>query len=219
MTRIQLSKPILITLYGFPGSGKSFFARNLAEHVQVAHLDADRIRSELFKNPRYDAQENAIVFHLMNYLADTLLNASVSVIYDTNASRISQRHRLRQMAAKHKAEHLLIWLQIDTESAFARTQRRDRRTNDDKFAEPQSKNTFAKQLANMQNPKDEQYLVVSGKHAFVTQKSAIINRLYQMGLITSDTVQTHVAKPGLVNLVPNPGRGRVDYNRRDIFIG
>ncbi|HCM51825.1 TPA: hypothetical protein DIS56_01685 [Candidatus Saccharibacteria bacterium] len=218
MTKIQLNKPILICLYGFPGSGKSFFARNLANYVQIAHLDADRIRGELFKTPRFDAQENAVIFHLMNYLAETLLSAGVSVIYDANALRIGQRHRLRQLAAHHRADYLLVWLQIDTDSAYVRTQRRDRRTYDDKFAQPHVKESFTRQLSNMQNPGDEQYLVVSGKHAFVTQKSALMNRLYQMGLISSETVQKNVAKPELVNLVPNPTGGRVDLSRRNISI-
>lgn len=218
MTKIQLNKPILICMYGFPGSGKTFLARNLTQYIQIAHLDADRIRGELFKNPRFDAQENAVIFHLMNYLAETLLSAGVSVIYDTNAVRLGQRHRLRGLARNNKADYLLIWLQIDGDSAYARTQRRDRRTSDDKFAQPHTKQSFSQHLANMQNPEDEQYLVISGKHAFVTQKSALMNRLYQMGLISSATVQKNVAKPELINLIPNPSGGRVDLSRRNISI-
>jgi hypothetical protein len=70
----------------------------------------------------------------------------------------------------------------------------------------------------MQNPQAEDYLVISGKHTFATQKSAIINRLYQIGLIESGAVQSSIAKPGLINLVPNPHAGRVDLSRRNITI-
>lgn len=218
MNKLQLNKPILITVYGYPGSGKSYFARNLANYIQIAHLDADRLRAELFKNPKYDSQENAVIFHLMNYLADTLLAAGVSVVYDTNALRIGQRRRLRELASKHKVDYLLVWLQIDPESAFARTQGRDRRTFDDRFAEPQSHETFQRTLGAMQNPQDENYLVISGKHAFVTQKSTLISRLYQLNLITSETVRTNIAKPELINIVPSQHGGRVDYSRRNINI-
>jgi len=219
MTKIALNKPVLISLYGFPGSGKSFVARNLAEHVQMAHVSADRIRSELFAKPRYDKQEDAIVAHLMNYMTEEFLGAGLSVVYDTQALSASQRRRLRELAAKHRAAYLLVWLQIDVESAFTRTQRRDRRTTDDKFAQPQTRDSFNRQLATMQNPKEEQYLVVSGKHAFVTQKSAIVNRLYQMGLIPSETVQSNVTKPGLVNLVPNRYIPETETIRRNISVG
>jgi predicted kinase len=218
MSKIVLSKPTLICLYGFPGSGKTYLARNLAQDVQLANISSDRIRSELFQNPRYDAQENAIVTHLMNYMAEEFLSSGVSVVYDTNALRSGQRLKLRDLARKHGAENLLIWIQIDIDSAYNRTQDRDRRTTDDKYAEPQTRSTYDKQLAGMQNPQGEDYLVISGKHTFATQKSSVINRLYQMGLIASGTVQHSVAKPGLVNLIPNPRAGRVDLSRRNITI-
>jgi predicted kinase len=218
MAKIELSKPVLICLYGYPGSGKSYLARNLAESLQLANVSSDRIRSELFQSPRYDAQENAVVTHLMDYMTEEFLSSGVSVVYDANALRAAQRRKLRELSRKHKAEYLLIWLQIDIDSAFARTQERDRRTSDDKYAEPQTKNTFDKQLTGMQNPQGEDYIVVSGKHTFTTQKGAVINRLYQNGLIGSGIVQHTVTKPDLVNLVPNPHAGRVDLTRRNITI-
>jgi predicted kinase len=113
-----LSKPALICLYGFPGSGKSYVARNLAEDVQLANVSSDRVRSELFQSPRYDAQENAIVTHLMDYMTEEFFSAGVSVVYDTNALRAAQRRKLRELARKHKAEYLLIWIQVDIDSAF-----------------------------------------------------------------------------------------------------
>lgn len=218
MNKIIPIKPVLISLYGFPGSGKSYVARNLAEVVQLAHVSADCIRTELFENPRYDRQENAIVSHLMNYMAEEFLASGVSVVYDTNALRIAQRRALRELARKHRSDYLLVWLQIDMDSSFVRTQRRDRRTSDDRYAEPQTRTTFDKQLSYMQNPEGEEYLVISGKHSFVTQKSAVINRLYHMGLVNIETIQHHVAKPELINLIPNPHAGRVDMSRRNIAI-
>ncbi len=218
MSKIVLARPVLLCLYGYPGSGKSYVARNLASALHIAHVSSDRLRSELFQNPRYDSQENAIIRHLMNYMTEEFLNSGISVVYDVNAARSAQRRQLRELARKHKAGYTLVWLQIDPETAFARTQERDRRTQDDKYSEPQTRSTFDSQAAAMQNPQGEDYLVVSGKHSFGTQKNAIINRLYQIGLISSDTVQSTVAKPGLINLVPNPQAGRVDLSRRNITI-
>jgi predicted kinase len=218
MAKVILSKPPLICLYGFPGSGKSYLARNLANELQLANVSSDRIRNQLFQTPRYDAQENAVVTNLMGYMSEEFLSAGVGIVYDTNALRIAQRRKLRELARKHRAAYLLIWLQVDNETAFSRTQERDRRTADDKYAEPQTRASFDRQASGMQNPQGEDYLVISGKHTFATQKSAIVNRLYQMGLIGSDTVQHSMAKPELVNLVPNPQAGRVDMSRRNITI-
>jgi len=185
----------------------------------MAHINADRLRIELFEHPRYDRQENAIVAHLMDYMTEEFLRTGVSAAYDANAMRYNQRKALRELAAQNRAQSLLIWLQVDPDTAYGRTQNRDRRTSDDKFAEPQTQLTFDKQLSFMQNPQNEDYVVISGKHNYATQKGAILRRLYQLGLVDSSTIQSNLAAPGLVNLVPNPQAGRVDMSRRNISIG
>src|SRR5580704_13076285 len=108
MQKIVPNKPLLILLYGFPGAGKTFFSRQLCEHIQAAHVNSDRIRSELFEQPRYDKEENMVVSQLMDYMTHEFLNAGISVLYDTNAMRQSQRLTLREMARRSHAKPLLI---------------------------------------------------------------------------------------------------------------
>lgn len=206
-------------LYGYPGSGKTFFARQLCEHLNAAHVQGDRIRFELFEEPRFDKQENDIVSHLMNYMTEEFLNAGISVVYDINADRLSERRALRDMARKAKAQPVLIWFQIDTESAFSRVVKRDRRKSDDKYAHPIDRSTFDSLIGRMQNPtQTEDYIVISGKHNFQTQRGAVLKKLYDSGLISTDMATSKVVKPGLVNLVPTPVAGRVDNSRRNIMI-
>lgn len=219
MAKITPVKPLLIQLYGFPGSGKTYFARQLTEHVQAAHVQGDRIRYELFENPRYDKQENDVITQLMDYMTGEFLSAGISVVYDTNAVRAGQRHALREMARKAHAQPLLIWLQIDADSSYARTTQRDRRRSDDKYAAPMDRSTFDNITGGMQNPQNtEDYVVISGKHVFKTQYSAVMKRLHELNLISSNEVVSQVAKPGMVNLIPNPAAGRVDMTRRNIMI-
>lgn len=218
MSKPILSKPTLFMMYGFPGSGKTYFARQLCELMGAAHVQGDRIRFELFETPRYDKQENEVITHLMEYMAEEFLKAGVSVVFDINAMRLSQRRTLRDMARKTRAAHLLIWLQIDADSAFARTTSRDRRKSDDKYAMPLDRDIFEKQLTNMQNPQNEDNIVISGKHTFNTQRAAVMKKLYDLGLVTTDNAAANVVKPGMVNLIPNPLAGRVDNSRRNIVI-
>jgi adenylylsulfate kinase-like enzyme len=187
--------------------------------LQAAHVHGDRIRGELFDNPRYDKEENEVIAQLMDYMTGEFLNAGLSVIYDANAMRVGQRRTLRDMARKTHAQPLLVWFQIDTESSFARTQNRDRRRSDDKYAIPYDRGVFDRVAGAMQNPQNEDYIVISGKHTFNTQLSAIMKRMRELGDVpTTNEVNAKVVKPGLVNLIPSPAAGRVDMSRRNIMI-
>ncbi len=215
MSKIVPVKPLLVMLYGYPGSGKSYVARQLTNHIQAAHIQGERIRSELFEHPRYDKQENAVVTQLMDYMADEFLNMGISVVYDTNALRAAQRQSLRDKARRAGAMPLVIWLQINTEAAFARCRKRDRRKADDRYSQIIDRSTFDSLSEGMQNPvSSEDYVVVSGKHVFSAQLNAIMKKLQDIGAVYAEAVASGVAKPELVNLIPNPAAGRVDMARR-----
>ena len=215
MSKLTLSKPIVVILYGVPGSGKTYFARNFCNNITAAHVDSDRIRGELFENPRYDKEEDAIINHLMQYMTEEFVDNGVSVVYDVNAMRTSQRRLIRELARKKHANTLLVWFQIDQQTAYIRTTKRDRRKSDDKFARDYDKNVFNEIVSKMQNPTtSEDFIVLSGKHSYEMQQSNVVKKLYDLGLLTAESAASHVTKPGLINLVP----GRVDMSRRNIKI-
>ena len=222
MGKIVPLKPIVVLMYGMPGSGKTFFARQLCESLQAAHLQADRIRTELFQEPAYSKEENHIVASLMAYMTGEFLRSGVSVIFDMNVPTIAQRRALRNMAQKLKAEPVLVWFQVDPDTSFGRAARRDKRTADDHFAQTMTPELFRRTLSTMQNPDAaEKFIVVSGKHVFNMQKNAFFRDLRQRHLVASQEASEQVSKPGLINLVPSLGStaaGRVDLSRRNINI-
>jgi hypothetical protein len=71
----------------------------------------------------------------------------------------------------------------------------------------------------MERPsRNEDFIVVSGKHTFLSQKSAVVRKLHDLGLLSSTDLTNNVSKPQLVNLVPKNISGRVDLSRRNINI-
>lgn len=218
MAKIYPTKPFLMMFYGYPGAGKTYFARQFCENVHAAHVQSDRIRAELFESPRYDKQENDIVNQLMNYMTEEFLSAGLSVAYDVNAMRAGQRRQLADMARHCHAIPIVVWFQMDPDTAFDRSINRDRRRSDDKYAAEWDRTTFEAITERMQNPsQNENYAVVSGKHLFPTQQSAVVSKLRSLNVINSDDTGSQVIKPGMVNLVPNTS-GRVNLSRRNIFI-
>lgn len=219
--KITTTKAVLVLLYGFPGAGKTHFARQLSENLACAHVHGDRIRFELFEDPQYDRQENGIVTQLMQYMTEEFLSAGINVIYDVNAMRKSQRATLREMARKKGAKTIVVWFQMDADTAFDRTQKRDRRKADDKYAMEYNSDMFRRYITHMQQPDaTEDYIVVSGKHTYPSQQTSFFKKLMEMGFIDTQNAQTKVAMPGLVNLIPRmpTSGGRVDMSRRNINI-
>lgn len=216
--KVRTTKPVLILLYGFPGSGKTYFARQLNENLQAAHVHGDKIRHELFEDPQYDKQENAIVKQLMQYMTEEFISAGMSVIYDVNVGRAAQRRALREMARKKGAETIIVWFQMDSDSAFSRAKNRDRRKADDKYSLEYTDEMFKAYIKHMQAPRHETYAVVSGKHNYTSQQTAFLKKLIELGLVDRQLAQTRVAKPGLINLIPRSQTGRVDMSRRNISI-
>jgi predicted kinase len=218
MAKIYPTKPFLLLLYGYPGAGKTYFARQFVENVQAAHVQADRIRGELFEQPRYDKQENDVVNQLLVYMTEEFLSAGLSVVLDTNAARAKQRKFFYDLAARNRAQSALVWFQLDQDTAFTRNTKRDRRRADDKYTAQWDRTTFESVISQMQNPvPQEDYAVVSGKHLFNMQQSAVISKLRSRGILTNEETHSRVIKPGMVNLVPKSGE-RHPGPRRNISI-
>src|ERR1035438_8089419 len=81
MNKQILTKPVLIILYGFPGSGKTFFARQFSEEIKAANINGDQLRYEFFENPNYTKDEDDMVDHLSLFMVSQFLQTGVSVIY------------------------------------------------------------------------------------------------------------------------------------------
>lgn len=215
--KIVPNKPFIILLYGFPGAGKTTFAQLLAAEMNVAHLQQDRLSHELYgKN---DETTDGDARGMLNYMMREFMRAGVSVVYDADVHTIAERRKLRDEARKLKAIPMLVWLQVDPETAFMRGAKRDRRKTEDHYVKEYTPDEYKKILQRMQNPEErEDYVVISGKHTFHTQRAAVFKKFYELGVLTPAQLSQNIAKPALVNLIPQQMGGRADLSRRNINI-
>lgn len=214
----KLQKPVLINIVGMPGSGKTYLLRRLAEEIGAVYLSAEKIRQEIFDKPSLSQDEEAVVKQLMLMLAEEFLKSGLSVLYDHSVSSKADRKEMREFARSQNAEPLLVWQQLDTSTAFVRTQKRDPKINDDdKYAFQLSKESFMSLTRQIQTPEGEDAIVVSGKHSFKGQMQTVTRKLLELRLIAQDDqLAKALPNPGLVNLVNTTAR--VDDTRRNISI-
>lgn len=107
---MDTQKPKLYYFIGAPGAGKTTLAQALAEKTGAKHLWADQERHELFEEPTHSQAESDELYNKLNQATDYLLSQGKSVIYDTNFNHYADRQKMREIAARHKAETILIWL-------------------------------------------------------------------------------------------------------------
>ena len=86
-----VARPFLVVLSGLPGTGKTFFCRELAKRVTATVLESDRLRKLLFPAPDYSPEESARLFRAAHRLTGELLERGIPVIFD--ATNISEHSR------------------------------------------------------------------------------------------------------------------------------
>lgn len=201
-------------LLGLPGSGKSYTSAHIADLLGMALISEDKIRESLFEEPNFDKDEEAVVMQMMIMMMEQYIALGIPVMFDTGLNKVVERKNIREISRKYKADTLLIWLQVDRETARIRTKitKKQNAIND---------KIFDITLDKFQAPQNEDYIVVSGKHTFDSQKQIIVRKLREKGLVTDDTLKPHVPMPGMMNLAAQAKKnvGRVDYARRNISIG
>lgn len=99
---------LLIAMMGYPGSGKTYFSERISKTNNFFHLNSDKVRSELFKEPTFTVSEHKKVFSYIDRRATELLEKGVSVVVDANSPLKSHRDRLKKIAHRFKARFLIV---------------------------------------------------------------------------------------------------------------
>lgn len=216
----QAKKPFILILYGYPGSGKSTFAKQFADEIDnTLHINIDKVDAELGEQLKKRNMGGSYVSDLMvEYMCQEFLQNGFNIILDIPVFKKADRRRLRSMALNNKSKLVMAWLQIDAESAFERLRKRDKRKTIDKYAKNYTRSEFESLINSSQNPSEEDYVVISGKHTFNTQKLAVFKKFQQLGILSREQAINKKIKPELVNLIPPMMRPRDDLKRRDISI-
>lgn len=72
----------IIVVAGLPGSGKSYFARRLAERLDAKHINSDAVRKALGASGRYSFEDKLVVYTQMAKMTERFLDEQKVVVVD-----------------------------------------------------------------------------------------------------------------------------------------
>lgn len=175
----NIKKPILFVTLGYPGSGKTFFARRFAKEFGLYHLNSDRTRLEIILKPKYTIVENAGFFRVMDFIAGEFLQQGNSVIYDANSTKIIYRKCLQKIAKKRNARYILLWIQTPVDLALRRIKKRKELKSElmRQYHRPIDDSVLFRLKDEQENHHREPHIVINGKLPYRKQKESVIKFL------------------------------------------
>jgi predicted kinase len=83
---------------GLPGSGKSFFAKRLAERLDMAYLNSDAVRKETNMMGKYEPGQRFSVYENMAEKAKAILQKNKSLVVDATFQYSESRQLFSRLA-------------------------------------------------------------------------------------------------------------------------
>lgn len=175
----KLETPIVISMIGIPGTGKTTFSKLLREFIPVVHLRSDTIAFiKLPKGPDFDYYKTYVIKHA---LARHYLSQDFSVIMDDNNRTKYNRERVYKMAKHYGAKNILFFLHLPLKDALRRAKKRD--SEEGRISEfHQTKNALLTFQNQIENPTSEEiakwdilYLDIDMKRSISELRKDLVN--------------------------------------------
>jgi adenylylsulfate kinase len=125
-------RPLIAWITGRPASGKTTLGRALvaairARGARATLVDSDELRDAITPNPTYSAEERAIVYRAIAYVARRLADEGVIAIVSATAHDESLREAAREVAGPFVLIHARCPLEVcearDPKGIYARARR------------------------------------------------------------------------------------------------
>jgi len=122
-------------LVGPPATGKSRLARRLATALDAQVVESDRVRKQLFAEPRYTGGEHAAVYGWCHTILRSALVVGRNVIFDATNLEERIRRKVYSIAEQCDARLAIIWVTCPPSVVQQRLLRRQLREDKDDLSD------------------------------------------------------------------------------------
>jgi predicted kinase len=156
-----MARPVLYLLIGYPGAGKTTVARIIHEKTGAVHLWSDLERHKLFAQATHSEAESIELYDELNRRTEALLKDGRSVVFDTNFNFREDRHKLQEIADRHGADTVIIWVSVP--ESVARHRAVDRGLKRNGYHTPLTDAEFTRFISKLEPPaEDEKVIKIDG---------------------------------------------------------
>lgn len=175
-----MTKPLLIMFVGVPGSGKTYFAKRLAQKLHAVTINSDAIRLSMWGSRdairathatgRERVSANRLTFGAMDYAAVQIIKAGHSVVYDCNANKYEERAKMAMIAREAGGLGIVVRIQTPHAVAVRRGLEREEADDQPKFLVETAEQVVERFAKEIEEPSERENVIeISGELPFEGQ--------------------------------------------------
>ena len=120
---------MIIIIFGLPGTGKSYLAREFATRKGAAWLNTDIVRKEMGKQGQYDAETNSMVYEQLLKKTTEAAGSKDTVVVDGTFRKKHYRDMFKKEAGRLGQRVVFVEMKARDETV------KDRMKNDRQYSE------------------------------------------------------------------------------------